>query len=42
MELIEEVNGVVFSLTNLNLVELVVFSLTDKYTSDEWCELIIN
>ena len=42
MELIEEVNGVVFSLTNLNIVELVVFSLTDQYTSEEWCELIIN
>ena len=28
------VNGVVFSLTNLNIVELVVSSLTDWYTSE--------
>ena len=29
VELIEEVSGVVFSLTQLNIVELVVSSLTD-------------
>ena len=34
VELIEEVDGVVFSLTELNIVELVVSSLTDQYTSE--------
>ena len=31
---IEVVDGVVFSLTNLNIVELVVSSLIDGYTSE--------
>ena len=31
---IEVVGGVVFSLTELNIVELVVSSLTDRYTSE--------
>ena len=30
------------SCVQFDLVELVVFSIIEKYTSDEWCELIIN
>jgi len=37
-----EFSGLDVELMELCSVELVVFSLTGEYTSDELCELIVN